>query len=353
MPSSQEFTHLGRQVRARLQVLRKPMVWGAGLALVAAGYVLSQYWDSATEVGSEATDYRVSYPDRRNPLLQTDRPSLGDTSEWGSLPNLSPNLLNDPAQTTPGLPSGNSGVSNPVPGSPGAINSTQRSSAFNPFADSQRSLSRVSGEDSRTTGALSNQVPENSSATTRSNQTPAVSPLQSALDRNSALSDTPSESTDSAELTESNGRSIPQRPLSPMGEPQFQPYMPRTSPPPGSTGYTLPPSFRTSGDSTSSFSESGSGFSNFSRPQPLPGYDSAPRTTQPMLPSGQRYSSPGQSQGFGTSSGSGFGGYTPQSQVIQPQVTQPQVTQPAPFSVPRTPPGQAIGGGQINTFSNP
>ncbi|MFB2937597.1 hypothetical protein ACE1B6_20300 [Aerosakkonemataceae cyanobacterium BLCC-F154] len=37
---------------------------------------------------------------------------------------------------------------------------------------------------------------------------------------------------------------------------------------------------------------------------------------------------------------------------IQTAPTQVQNT-PAPFSVPRTPPGRTIGGGQINTFSNP
>jgi hypothetical protein len=176
-----------------------------------------------------------------------------------------------------------------------------------------------------------------------------VSPLQSGLDRNLATSPpeeaelandraiAPSGETPEEGEDPNDGSSPTATPLSPVDgsqfQPsQFQPYTPRTSPPVGSTGYTLPPAFRTP---MSSATDDASSFSNVSRPQPLPGYT----TTPARLPSG-------------LSGDYGQGG--DRSQPPQPQFTQPQpLSQPEPFSVPRTTPGRSIGGGRINTFSDP
>jgi hypothetical protein len=176
-------------------------------------------------------------------------------------------------------------------------------------------------------------------------------PLQSALDRQVARSREPITSsastlTDTEPVPSSNtlpdtigsvrdeGNSIStplqlNRTYSPQplpGQPSTQQtfpppvYLPQTAPAPGTTGYTLP--------ATLSVPANGA-------------MRSSQTILPPQSPSLQLQLRPAtlpstiQSETFGT--------------VVQPSFQ----SEPTPFSIPRTPPNQAIGGGQINTFSNP
>ncbi|MCY7283921.1 MAG: hypothetical protein LH679_10875, partial [Cyanobacteria bacterium CAN_BIN43] len=177
---------------------------------------------------------------------------------------------------------------------------------------------------------------------------PIVNPLQSALDRYSSIPN-PSPTSPAQSLAQSLGadssrgsepRSTeepisqdswrqPESSLQNLPSPQFTPQL---SPFPGTTGYTLPPTLRPSLTSV------GSSFSGGSL-QPIPG-QIAPQTA-PTVP--RQFYDDGQPS-------------YPNGQAAYPRVQSSSVSAsptPAPFSVPHAAPGRSIGGGQINTFSNP
>ncbi len=357
MPPSQKFSRLNsssmplssvplsstRSLKARLQVLSRPRVWGSVSILLIASYGLFQYWGGLGQRVSSGQDDAIN-PAQRSPFLNSQSnfssPDFSN-SRLGNLPT-----SNGLPQTymTPGLTS----TSPKTTGSPIKLNT------FNPFTTNSVTASPSGGDPlnlpSATAGSSSNfSNPDD----VNSGTVHSISPLQAGLDRNfsprQASSSDPMASSDPTgsnpvsavgNSTDSNfigsnsvGDNSTEPMLSPVGTAQFQPYVPRTSPPSGSTGYTLPPAFRTPANNESN---DASGFSNFSRPQPLPGFTS----TQPR-------------QSMGSSS---TGSQIPQSSQYQtPQYQSPQYQSPQndPFSVPRTTPGRSIGGGQINTFSNP
>jgi hypothetical protein len=353
-----------RHLKARLQVLQRPMVWGSAAVLLAAGYFLSSYWSSLT--GLTQSSSQTPSNSRQNPLYRPQATDPGSASGFGNLPGFSdpmgqsgiPGLTPVPSATSrqpssinPFAASSPQGGISPVPSSPdsGLPNGTSPASSYSSGGFDAFGVGNPSGAGSTDPTQGSRMLGSDRASTSES---APVNPLQSALDRATHSTSSPSSgSTSAAQPSDSLPSATPSAisgtlpgssavpgsssstapdamPLSPVGQSGFQPYVPRTSPPPGTTGYTVPPAFRTPASSSSS------GFSNFSRPQPLPGDYSAPvnppYATQPMLPNS-------------SSSGYGSGSYTA-----------PAGTQPAQsFSVPRSAPGQAIGGGQINTFSNP
>lgn len=119
----------------------------------------------------------------------------------------------------------------------------------------------------------------------------------------------------------------------------FIPNSPTMSPPPGTTGYTLPPALvpvNPAGSSANAYSTSVA---------PMPGL-STPQTSVPPIPSiGNTFNPVPNITNVG---------------VFGPTISQPlgatssQATpQAAPFSASRRQPGRNIGNGEINTFSNP
>jgi hypothetical protein len=112
-------------------------------------------------------------------------------------------------------------------------------------------------------------------------------------------------------------------------------FTPQLSPFPGTTGYTLPPTLRTSTPDVSPSSSS-------SNLQPIPG-----QITPQAAPA-----VPGQFYTNGRSSYPDTGHSTAYPNA-QPSLAPSSQPIPSPFSVPRSVPGRSIGGGQINTFSNP
>ena len=332
MPLSSVPLSSRRSLKARLQVLGRPRVWGSISILLMASYGLFQYWGGLGQRVSSGQDAAVN-PTQRHPFLNSQ--SNFSNPNFSNPDFSNPKLGNLP--TSNGLPQ-----TYMPPGltstSPKTTGSPTRPNAFNPFTTNSVTASPSGGDPlslpSATAGASGNfsNLDDISSGTVQS-----ISPLQSGLDRNfSPRQASSSDPLTSSDPTGSNpgstaGNSVDgnstEPTLSPVGTAQFQPYVPRTSPPSGSTGYTLPPAFRTPANNESN---DASGFSNFSRPQPLPGFTS----TQPR-------------QSMGSSTGSQI------PQTPQYQTPQYQTPQNDPFSVPRTTPGRSIGGGQINTFSNP
>ncbi|NJO41027.1 MAG: hypothetical protein HC769_10455 [Cyanobacteria bacterium CRU_2_1] len=338
-----------RYLKARLSVLRRPMVWGAASILLFAVFLLSEYWNQLEQFAqdeSSASSLKTNNPSQFTPLdppFSVTEDTLPDLFNLDAMVN--PNDLNaiDPVSLPPLLtPESSTG------------STTEPSTFFNPFVSSRQDtpqhldLSGVQGllPTSRilTPPELSSPNPAQPSSLT------AVSPLQAALDRNANLSSSrqsiasttpdPSFSPDSTPLTiPGTNESLPpttnpQPSYSPELPQQIYPeltvpqpiYIPRTSPPPGTTGYTLPPVLAPTITSSSDNSDS----LNLIQPQPLPGVQAPPQVNLSTP-------APQVNQGF----------YSPNVQVQTPQ------TEPPPFSTPRTAPGTYIGGGEINTFSNP
>jgi hypothetical protein len=184
----------------------------------------------------------------------------------------------------------------------------------------------------------------------------SLSPLQSALNRSALPSGTatagtttakPDGSTDALSDSSTSSGATGQagidyhqsglsshsvvEPSQPSG---YQPYVPQTSPAAGTTGYTVPPAFRTT-TNTPSFGASS-------------GYGTTPATSGS---SGSGYGSTGYGSTDYGSTGYGAGS---SSSGNAPSYSAPSTApEPSPFSVPNTPPGRYTGGGQINTFSNP
>ena len=156
---------------------------------------------------------------------------------------------------------------------------------------------------------------------------PPISALEAALRRNQA--DTAANGEASEEAAGDNGtetaNGLP-NPVTLPGVGTFLPTTPIMSPPPGTTGYTPPASLPVATPTTGSAGTSG-----------LP-------AAAPGLPG---------SSNFDLTPNADIGGGTvlPNTSPIGSSLA-PSVANPSPYSVPR-PPGSYIGGGYINTFSNP
>ncbi|HEY9641002.1 MAG TPA: hypothetical protein V6C57_10995 [Coleofasciculaceae cyanobacterium] len=332
MPPAQRLPVSMRHLKTRLNVLRRPMVWASASVLLAAGYVLFQSWNGAEQPNSSGslTNSASQNPARRNPLLGANYADEGGSTGFGDLPGLS----GDPLQPNaiPGLEPASPAAAesrNPKHLAASTVGKADRS-----HLDPAESLDPLSSNTDIPSSSLNSTFNANSSNRgTSSLGEPSMptSPLQSALDRNlgGTGATSPAPAADGMAVPSPSSSVSPS--FSSGQSSQFQPSIPRTSPPPGSTGYTMPPAFRT--PATSSSATGDTGFSNFSRLQPVPG------STAP--------SNPSSSSGYGQRPAPSQGSY------LAPTPSQIPQAEPAPFSVPRTPPGQSIGGGQINTFSNP
>ncbi|MBD2183631.1 hypothetical protein H6S82_09220 [Planktothrix sp. FACHB-1355] len=197
-------------------------------------------------------------------------------------------------------------------------------------------------------------------------QTPAgvsVSPLQSALDRQGTASKSTIQNPlqsglDSPEASSRTGATSPsqaspgnlgQNPTvnqtltQPTSQLPGQGYG-QVSPVPGTTGYGY--NSPSAGGATSSNS-----YTYLNPPQALPGVPSAVQVNPGLAPATP--SNLGQSPFQNTAPANGFSNPGFNSNLGN-SVTQPSQLQQSPnFSVPRPIPGRHIGGGEINSFSNP
>lgn len=409
-PASVKRSSASRYWSARLQVLKRPTVWGSALLLLLPLVFLANYWrDPEGFVGSQALlqSEPPALPEEQN----TANSSTAPTEDGATAPAVSDasTLLEValPDLETGANPSDlpqptllESLLSAPLPELESQPQPPSR--PRNPFATQPRSSeslqSRVSnGAGNGNAGLFSSLTPssplltsalqptgnlEGNAATTAANQMGSnqagmpLSPLQSALDRSAGIgasnSPSPSEapSEPQSNLTAQTPANAGQTTLPwlvptgqvarPLGTPTFTTptYIPQTSPFPGTTGYTLPSALRPtlpysaapiySNYANRYFNGAYSGYPGYpgAYSNPYPGFpantvtpSTYPTVLQltPTLPISP-YGRPGYSTGV------------PVPNFNTPTTTLPQ---PVPFSIPRTPPGRYIGGGEINTFSNP
>ncbi len=112
-----------------------------------------------------------------------------------------------------------------------------------------------------------------------------------------------------------------------------------TSPVPGATGYNVPPTGTNNPPNS---------YTYLNQPQAVPGVPPAAQVSPSLTPSNL-----GQSPFQNATPGNGYANPGYNSNFGNPAAQPSQVQSPPNFSVPRAIPGQNIGGGQINTFSNP
>lgn len=361
MPTKRSSASL-RYLKARLQVLKRPTVWGSAFVLLLPLFFLADYWkqpEKYTAGINQSPEIGRSIPAPASgniplpPLNDGSRISIPSTSDLdaqsssGSIDSLTALL------TSPLPDSEQENSSEPKSTVRNGRNSLSSRSSNLPKID----LSDAFNSSATPTTAQTLPVPNGSETNSSpANGAPASSQIQAALDR---IAGQPT--AGNQEATQGNGQMGSQAGATAQAAPNsygqfgsslnvppasqsfsqpssFQPYTPQTSPSPGTTGYTLPPAFRTTTNSSSP---------NFGPSQSSSGFRSVPQTgsTIPTQPTNR--------------SSLGSYGNTPGYSSQIPSYPSPTYTSPqsqvesAPFSVPRTPPGRYIGGGEINTFSNP
>jgi hypothetical protein len=350
-----------RYLKARLQVFKRPMVWVSSAALLLSVFLVGEYLaNPQSYTGAEDPNAPTTPPNQSLNNL----PAQNTPVTQGELFEAIPELSRVPAQTN----------TNPGSGAlPGETADSDpllqefllgRSRDTTPDQQQRRSSNKAP---SFATPSFSSpprsRQPEVQAPSLYPSTSPSSSPtgdglsslrtvtnpLQSALDRYSSPSpNTAPQSSFSRMGDEAPDASSSVSPafrtpsLSPTSTPDGnasqsgnRSFSPQLSPSPGTTGYTLPPAFRTP---TPYFSNS-----TGSNTQPIPG-QITPQVA-PAVPS-PSYGQPG----YGLPSSNGLPSSTLSSPSIAPS---PQVTQPSPFSVPRSVPGRSTGNGEINTFSNP
>lgn len=382
MPSKQLPASI-RYLKARLQILQRPAVWVSASVLLVAIVFLAETWKHPER-------FAAPNPPSSN-RLTSDSESDSESAEAPVRPapldpfsSVEENLFGTAAQNSEAQPSpfsaedfANSSQSDRLPSPlllprPSTSRSSSSSSVPDPFASvrpdpdsASRSLPN-SGSEGNTTNPYSSSGTASSlqnpfSADNPSDEPSGTNPLQSAIDRSrspASAQSSPSPSSfnsfspdaNSTGMTESPELQTPAAPLPGQGsgqssfvqpqplpgqpsygqtQPQPQ-FIPQTSPAPGTTGYTMPPAFRTNANTPA-----GPSFGNYNNPYNNNSYNNNPSGVPSTV-------SPSTTQPATT------------SPTVQPQVSQPQPqASPAPFSIPRAVPGRSIGGGQINTFSNP
>jgi hypothetical protein len=366
MPAFKQTPASMRYLKARLSILKRPTFWAAASGLILSIFLVGEYLSNPQQYTGGNDPEAATIPPNQNPLgtLPTQDTPASNSEIYETLPELS----NVPTQTSSD-PQAAEGDRSPLLqefllGRSAARVKPERSSQPSLFYSPSTSGTRRDRPAETKVPSLyppaSSPSPSGFPGSSLSSPTDALrpastspNPLQSALDRYSpaasrpqaspnrsfSSSDTfgnsslaspdpanPSATQDSLAPQDTAPRALPS---SQFSSPQFSnpPYTPQLSPSPGTTGYTLPPSLRTSTPAPASSS-------NF---QPVPG-----QITPQVAPAVPGQDSP-------PSSSTGQAVY-PESLPLPTPAAQPV---PSSYSVPREVPGRSIGGGRINTFSNP
>lgn len=360
-----------RYLKARLRILKRPAVWGSAAILLLtlfSVYTLLQRPDWLTVSESDrvspeaenATD--TADPDALPPeedsaigmdidSLSVLRNEISDFDEEAEI-----DLLAPPSRSADGE-DGEASTLRPTdsPLVSGAPQSTSQSSPFSSaYAQGGQPLSLnlfnnptlLPGSSTTADSASAGAPNPGFGLGTAAQATPPASPLRSAVEQYANSANQPTTQTQSqAESSETASGDTRRQPAAtptylppqPIGQ-----YAPQTSPTPGTTGYTIPPSLIYGRNSPYTSPTSPNSVS----PQAVPGLPQAPQVLPQTIPA-----QPGIGQPVQTPYGGGTaGGTSPVPNVQQPQVVQPP---PQPFSVPRTSAGYSIGGREIETFSNP
>ncbi len=382
MPSSKKFPILPRYLAARLRVLQRPSVWQAAAVPALALLFASLYWMRpawlGTVVGVGLTAQSAYRPQPQSGAKPSAIPAASPTPTFDpadldidTLPNLGTLGLPASRSSNPSpspLPNGNTptgaSVSRPVtpfPSSflPGRVAPSPSLNPFSPnYSPSLSGSSAIAGPPTVPLGAVPLgtgdrplSTPSNASPVGGTNGStaspapnPAVHPLESALQRQGTPSPQGNASTPllpGAGLP-GVGQSAGGDRRAPASTPRLSPtlpgqspsgsYAPRTSPPLGSTGYTLP-----SGGQTAPL-------------QSLPLGGNMPTTGLPLVPlqPGSANSGGGQNSSGAARPQFGNGSFytAPPTNGGAGGAADPE---PPPFSSS----DQRGRNGQINTFSNP
>ncbi|MBW4543846.1 MAG: hypothetical protein KME25_05280 [Symplocastrum torsivum CPER-KK1] len=347
-----------RYLKARLKPFKRPAFWASASGLLLVLLFTWEYWKNpesfsilggASVTGSNTPDVKPTLPAEELAAITTDIDNssvfLEEFNRTKALSlttasNQKPQSSNTGGLFTQTLPQTEVTDSNPASNSQTlSLKPQQTANTTNPFAKSAQGLlnpSSVSESVLFTNRNPTNQ-PSSSTGTTADSPlgfntspgTVSVSPLQSALDRVAATN----------ALRATNETQTPtniQRQASPTTTYQGQTTYPATTVP-GTTGYSVAPTTPPNS------------FTYLVPPQPTTNVPGAIPTT-PVVP---------------TTAGS-YGQYSTQPPIQVNGMTNPgfnstltspgsqpsQLSQPT-FTTPNPVPGQYIGGGQINTFSNP
>jgi hypothetical protein len=349
-----------RYLKARLSILKRPTFWAATSGLILSVFLVGEYLSNPQQYTGSDDPEAATIPPNQAPLgnLPPQTTPASNSEIYETLPELS----NVPTQTSsdprsasgdrspllqefllgrsaasekakPGRPSSTSLFSTPTGTRRDRPAETKLPSLYppapspSPFASStERNASTTSTPTNPLQSALDRYSP------TRSQ--PQASPNRSFSSSNSFGNSAGFGAADAATQNPDNANplsqpEVPRALPSQFSSPQFSsPYTPQLSPSPGTTGYTLPPTLRTP---TSSAPASGI--------QPIPG-----QITPSVAPAVPVQSQPS------------YSGQIDYSDSLPLPTSSTQSAPPSPtspYSVPRPVPGRSIGGGQINTFSNP
>jgi hypothetical protein len=335
----------------RLQVFRRRRVWATALGFLVLGLVGHQYFNHPEWLQGFTLDEEDRARSTGADLSELSQAELADLAEVDNLalllnelqPLTANTLAEVPAESS--RPATTAALARP---SPIAADPQRSPDGASPFAAYlERTQFRVGSPATLDDPAAAESPNPDRLPLERST---APSPLQQFLtSAESAESDPENSSSQNSEDTPSaasNRESRATPTTTGLTPPPWvvegripgvnQPFIRTTSemsPPPGTTGYALPPSLG---------NPSSQGLPSVPAPLGLP---SAPRLNLSPTPT---------SSGAVTVPGSsGAGNTLPPSSGLN-TYTQPAsvVPEPAPFSVPR-PPGSYTGGGYINTFSDP
>ena len=394
MPALKQLPAPVSHLKARLRSLKRPMVWGPAailglILLFTLGYWFRPAWFSAR-------NNRTNEESGFNPSLSSEDSAIGadidslplllkqfegsielpDGSPSGTAPEKKQplGLLSQPSATPgeaaleAGTTAGNTTDPNRQNRSNSLLANPNTSTSANPLAlPTTPSLTRVQVPNSPSAGVASTLggggiepgllLDQNlfGSAPSITNAPLPASPLQRALDQSQTSVSAPSSAASSANTPvapTSTGTALPGTSTQTAPQPGFtfsgvegsgmnysNSPLPNTSQPPNAFNYLTNPSAGT-----------GAGTSDFSSTPTVPSLPSAPVVAPaPNNSGGVDFSQPGFSSSP-SSTGLNNSGFS--STINNPtNSTIPNNTRP--FSTPRRTPGRSIGGGEINTFSNP
>jgi hypothetical protein len=354
-----------RYLKARLRILKRPAVWGSTAVLLLtllSVYTLLQRpeWLTVNESDrtppvsdSEATpdvapnalppeeDSAIGIDIDNLSVLRSEISNFDDTAELDLLdPSIRTATSGDDSDAAASTPVQ---AGSPLFGSSAQPSQPSQSSSTYAQADTPLSLNLFNTPSLLQGGSAAADPSAGGSSgigvgASQTQPAQSTSPLRSAVEQ---YANSSSQANSSAQDPSSEAASDDQRrrpamnpgllPTQPLGQ-----YAPQTSPAPGTTGYTIPPSLIYGPNSS---------YANPASAQPVQGLPQAPQVVPQAIPI-----QPGIGQtSIQTPYGSGTGNLVP-SPSVQPQVVQPP---PQPFSVPRSSAGYSIRGRDIETFSNP
>ncbi|HHP7245186.1 MAG TPA: hypothetical protein ACFE0H_10930 [Elainellaceae cyanobacterium] len=377
MPLRNQFPTSLRYLKARLQFIKRPMFWGASVVLVLATFFIAEYWthpewfqvdqsdrtpinDGPSEEAANQSASDGLPPSEDNaigadidslPLLFDEIQGFGQNgtsdSELTQAPDDPSSLFSDQLLPAPG--SSESELEDAREGDRSLLNPFASNDASNDLPSSANFSNAVPSNNSPSLASPSLSLPSfgrlsspahGTASSSQGSVQPSGNPLQSALERyNSPAPSTPQQfspnSSSTASPSPSSSGVAGQNQTIPSSSPYFQ-----TSPAPGTTGYTLPPTLTV--PSTSSPSTSGRTPSSLQR---QPGAFTAPSIVPPVAPNQSgTVLSPNQFPGTGVPN-VGAPAYTPPPQSYpQPQSSQ---TSPSSAIVSRTGPNYLPGARQF------